>query len=59
MAAYAAWANANAGSKRLFELYCAPRDGQATESALTKLKLVVGTGDGGEPVVTIPLPNED
>lgn len=59
MAAYAARANANAGSELLFELYRVPRDGQATEAELTTLKLVVGPGDEGEPVMTIRLPNED
>jgi len=59
MAAYAARANANAGSELLFELYRVPRDGEATEAELTKLKLVVGPGDDGEPVMTILLPNGD
>ncbi len=59
MAAYAARANAEAGSELLFELYRVPRDGQSTEAELTTLKLVVGPGDGGEPVMTILLPNED
>ena len=59
MAAYAARANANGSSELLFELYRVPRDGRATESELTKLKLVVGPGDDGEPVMTILLPNED
>ena len=59
MAAYAARANANAGRELLFELYRVPRDGHATEAELTKLKLVVGPGDGAEPVITILLPNED
>jgi hypothetical protein len=59
MAAYAARANANAGSELLFELYRVPRDGEATEAALTRLKLVAGPGDDGEPVMTILLPNED
>ena len=59
MAAYAARANANAGSELLFEPYHVPRDGRATEAELTTLKLVVGPGDGGEPVMTILLPNED
>lgn len=59
MAAYAARANANAGSELLFELYRVPRDGEATEAELTRLKLVVGPGDDGEPVMTILLPNED
>ena len=59
MAAYAARANADAGSELLFELYRVPRNGEATEAELTRLKLVVGPGDGGEPVMTILLPNED
>jgi hypothetical protein len=59
MAAYAARANADAGSELLFELYRVPRDGQATKAELTTLKLVVGPGDAGEPVMTILLPNED
>jgi len=59
MAAYAARANARAGSELLFELYRVPRDGRSTEAELTKLKLAVGPGDDGEPVVTILLPNED
>ena len=50
---------ANAGSELLFELYRVPRDGEATASELTTLKLVVGPGDDGEPVMTILLPNED
>lgn len=59
MAAYAARENANAGSELLFELYRVSRDGRATEPELTKLKLVVGPGDDGEPVMTILMPNED
>ena len=50
MAAYAARANATAGSELLFELYRVPRDGNATQAELTTLKLVVGPGDEGEPV---------
>lgn len=59
MAATAARANAKAGSELLFELYRVPRDGCATEAELTTLKLVVGPGDDGKPVMTILLPNED
>jgi hypothetical protein len=59
MAAFAARADANAGSELLFELYRVPRDGRATEAELTTLKLVVGLGDEGEPVMTILLLNED
>lgn len=59
MAAYAARANAEAGSELCFELYRVPRDGHSTEAALTTLKLIVGPGDDAEPVMTILLPNED
>ena len=59
MAAYAARANDGAGSEHLFELYRVPRDGRATAAELTTLKLMVGPGDEGEPVMTILLPNED
>jgi hypothetical protein len=59
MAACAARANAGAGSELLFELYRVPRNGEAIEAELTRLKLVVGPGDYGEPVITILLPNED
>jgi len=59
MAAYAARACAKADSGLLFELYRVPRDGQATDAELTTLKLVVGPGDEGEPVMTILLPQED
>ena len=30
-----------------------PRDGRSTEAAITTLKLIVGPGDQGEPVITI------
>ena len=59
MAAYAVRTSEKGGAELLFELYRVPRDGQATESELTTLKLVVGPGDEGEPVTTILLPNED
>jgi hypothetical protein len=59
MAAYAARANAATGSELRFELYRVPRDGRSTEAELTTLKLIVGPGDDGEPVMTILLPNED
>ena len=59
MAAYAARTPADAVSQRLFELYRVPRDGHSTEAETARLKLVVGPGDGGEPVITILLPNED
>jgi hypothetical protein len=59
MAAHAARTNTKGGSELLFELYRVACDGCATEAELTTLKLVMGPGDDGEPVITILLPNED
>jgi hypothetical protein len=59
MAAHAVRARADAGAQLLFELYRVSRNGRSTEAERTKLKLVVGPGDDGEPVMTILLPNED
>ena len=42
-----------------FELYRVPRDAKSTEAVLTRLKLMAGPGDDGEPVLTILLPHED
>ena len=42
-----------------FKLYLIRRDGHSTDAELTRLKLLVGPGDQGEPVVTILLPTED
>jgi hypothetical protein len=47
------------GDRLLFRLYRVPRDGRSTDAALTTLKLIVGPGDEGEPVLTILLPDED
>lgn len=59
MAVFAARSTATASSELPFELYCVPRDGHATEAVRTQLKLMLGPGDDGEPVMTILLPNED
>ena len=59
MAAYAARADATGCRELCFELYRIPRDGQSTAAELTTLKLMVGPGDEGEPVMTILLPDED
>ena len=42
-----------------FKLYRVPRDGHSKEAELVTLKLIVGPGDHGEPVITILLPDED
>lgn len=43
----------------IYELNRIPRDGFSTRAAPTQLKLVIGPGDAGEPVMTIMLPEED
>jgi hypothetical protein len=43
----------------LFELLRLPRDGKSTEAVPTRLKLMSGPGDDGEPVLTVLLPEED
>ena len=51
---------AEGGGDRLnFQLYRIPWDGESMEAQLTTLKLIVGPGDQGEPVVTILLADED
>ncbi len=45
--------------RTLFPLYRVPRDGQSTAAELTPLKLIIGPGESGEPVTTIPVSNED
>jgi hypothetical protein len=59
MAAYAARADATGCRELCFELCRVPRDGRSTVAELTTLKLMVGPGDEGEPVITVLLPNED
>ena len=59
MAAYAIRTKKDSGDRILFLLYRVPRDGQSMEAELTTLKLIVGPGDSGEPVITILLPHED
>jgi hypothetical protein len=36
-----------------------PKDGHSQKAEEVTLKLMVGPGDVGEPVITIMLPNED
>jgi hypothetical protein len=59
MAAHAIRSNRVASDRVLFPLRRVPRDGRSTEPELTQLRLVVGPGDAGEPVMTILLPHED
>jgi len=59
MASHAIRKGPDSGDRLLFQLYRVPRDGKATEAGLVTLKLMVGPGDSGEPVITIMEPHED
>ena len=59
MASHAIRTSKESGDRLLFQLYRVPRDGQTTDAELTTLRLIIGPGDNGEPVVTILLPKED
>jgi hypothetical protein len=52
-------ANRGDVTQTLYEFYCIPRDGKARQSKRTTLKIIVGSGDQGEGVLTILLPHED
>ncbi len=59
MAAYAIRTSMGCGDRLLYELNRVPRDGYSTAARPVTLKLIIGPGDHGEPVMTITLPNED
>lgn len=59
MASHAIRSSKGSGDRLLFQLYRVPRDGRSTEAALVTLKLIIGPGDDGAPVVTILQPSED
>ena len=59
MAHHAIRASRNHGDRLTFELYRLPRDGRSTKAKITTLKLIVGPGDNGEPVITVLLSEED
>jgi len=59
MAQHAIRVNRGGGDRLRFHLYRVPRDGKSTEASVTTLKLIVGPGDHGEPVITILSPVED
>ena len=59
MASHAIRTSKESGDRLLFQLYRVPRDGHSTDAVLVTLKLIVGPGDAGEPVITILLPDED
>ena len=59
MASYAIRSSKGSDDRLLFQLYRVPRDGHSTDAVLVTLKLIVGPGDAGEPVITILLSQED
>lgn len=59
MASYAIRTSKDSGDRLLFQVYRVPRDGHSTKAVCTTLKLIIGPGDTGKPVITILLPNED
>ncbi len=59
MASHAIRTAKDTGDRLLFQLYRVVRDGHSTEAVLVTLKLIVGPGDAGEPVITILQPHED
>ena len=59
MASYAIRTTTDSGDRLRFSLYRVPKDGHSAEAEEVTLKLMVGPGDVGEPVITIMLPNED
>jgi len=59
LASHAIRTSKNSGDRLLFELYRVPRDGQSVEAERVTLRLIVGPGDAGEPVITILLTHED
>ena len=59
MAAHAIRTSRSSGDRLLFQLYRVPRDGYSTEAVRVTMKLIVGPGDTGQPVMTVLLPYED
>ena len=59
MASFAVRTANNANRQLQFDMQRIPRNGRSTTSQRLTLKLILGPGDGGEPVITIMLPGED
>jgi len=57
--AFNAIRRAPGGTQMEYQFHRVPRDVRSVEAQLTRLKLVAGPGDAGEPVITIMLPGED
>jgi hypothetical protein len=47
------------GDRVSFQLYRVPRGGRGTRPRLVTLHMHIGSGDAGEPVITIMMPTED
>ena len=58
-AAHAIRTEADVRNELAFGLERVPRDGHSIEAAAVCLKLLIGPGDDGDPVVTVMLPDED
>ena len=56
---YLACKRCNGKSSLIYGLYVIPRNGRSRKPSLVKLKSVIGSGDDGEPVITVMLPSED
>jgi hypothetical protein len=50
---------ARGGDAIMFGAGRVPREGRAVTSRIVQLRLAIGPGDTGEPVITIMLPDED
>ncbi len=59
MASHAIRTSKDSGDRMLFQRYRVPCDGHSTKAVLVTLKLIIGPGDSGEPVITILLSDED
>ncbi len=59
MASQAIRTSKDSSDRLLFQVYRVPCDGHSTKAECTALKLIIGPGDTGKPVITILLPNED
>ena len=59
MASHVVQTSKESGDQILFQLFRVRRDGHSTEAELVTLRMIVGPGDSGEPVITILLPHED
>jgi len=46
-------------SEVCYSIYRVPRGGRGVRARLTSIKMVIGPGDAGEPVITLMQPSED